>query len=155
MGFSIAIKEYDKTVTVEFDKDDVTSDEVIETMVDALVSIGYHQESIKRSIIELAEEYSYTEELMDDEEDDDSEEYHHGNVKYHCGTEYECIDSDGDLEGFQDVEELLDIASKELDKIKECKYRNGNDCCANNNTLSKECKKDLGIDNNYHFTVSF
>lgn len=39
------------------DRDDLTSTELLDLLIKSMIMLGYHQESIKRSILELAEEY--------------------------------------------------------------------------------------------------
>lgn len=39
------------------DRDDLTSTELLDLFIKSMIMLGYHQESIKRAIIELAEEY--------------------------------------------------------------------------------------------------
>ena len=52
----IKIDYYDLGLTVER-PDDISSDDLLQDFVNAMVMMGYHPDSIKRSIIELAEEY--------------------------------------------------------------------------------------------------
>ena len=47
---------YDLKMTLE-DRDDLTSTELLDLFIKSMTMLGYHQESIKRAIIELAEEY--------------------------------------------------------------------------------------------------
>ena len=44
-------------ITVEFQYSDVLINKLLEVILDALVVYGYHPESIKKSITELAKEY--------------------------------------------------------------------------------------------------
>ena len=39
------------------ERDDLTSTELLDLFIRSMIMLGYHQESIKRSIIELSEEY--------------------------------------------------------------------------------------------------
>lgn len=39
------------------DRDDLTSTELLDLFIKSMIMLGYHQESIKRAIIELAEKY--------------------------------------------------------------------------------------------------
>lgn len=39
------------------DRDDLISTELLDLFIKSMMMLGYHQESIKRAIIELAEEY--------------------------------------------------------------------------------------------------
>lgn len=39
------------------DRDDLTSTELLDLFIKSMIMLGYHQESIKTSIIELAEKY--------------------------------------------------------------------------------------------------
>ena len=39
------------------DRDDLTSTELLDLFIRSMIMLGYHQESIKRSIFELVEEY--------------------------------------------------------------------------------------------------
>lgn len=39
------------------DRDDLTSTELLDLFIKSMIMLGYHRESIKRAIIELAEEY--------------------------------------------------------------------------------------------------
>ena len=39
------------------DRDDLTSTELLDLLIKSMTMLGYHQNSIKRSILELAEEY--------------------------------------------------------------------------------------------------
>ena len=52
----ISFDYYDLKMTLE-DRDDLTSTELLNLFVKSMTVLGYHQESIKRSILELAEEY--------------------------------------------------------------------------------------------------
>ena len=52
----IRIDYYDLGLTVER-PDDITSDDLLQDFVNVMIMMGYHPESIKRSVIELAEEY--------------------------------------------------------------------------------------------------
>ena len=52
----ISFDYYDLKMTLE-DRDDLTSTELLDLLVKSMTMLGYHQESIKRSIIELSEEY--------------------------------------------------------------------------------------------------
>lgn len=52
----ISFDYYNLKMTLE-DRDDLTSTELLDLLVRSMTMLGYHQESIKRSIIELAEEY--------------------------------------------------------------------------------------------------
>ena len=53
----IRIDYYDLGLTVER-PDDITSDDLLQDFVNTMIMMGYHPESIKRSVIELAEEYN-------------------------------------------------------------------------------------------------
>ena len=53
----IKIDYYDLGLTVER-PDDITTDDLLQDFVNIMIMMGYHPESIKRSIIELAEEYN-------------------------------------------------------------------------------------------------
>ena len=52
----IKIDYYDLGLTVER-PDDITSDDLLQDFVNTMIMMGYHPESVKRSVIELAEEY--------------------------------------------------------------------------------------------------
>ena len=52
----IRIDYYDLGLTVER-PDDITSDDLLQDFVNTMIMMGYHPESVKRSVIELAEEY--------------------------------------------------------------------------------------------------
>ena len=52
----ISFDYYDLKMTLE-DRDDLTSTELLDLFIKSMTMLGYHQESIKRIIIELAEEY--------------------------------------------------------------------------------------------------
>lgn len=52
----ISFDYYNLKMTLE-DRDDLTSTELLDLLVKSMTVLGYHQESIKRSILELAEEY--------------------------------------------------------------------------------------------------
>ena len=52
----IRIDYYDLGLTVER-PDDITSDDLLQDFVNVMIMMGYHPESIKRSVIELAEGY--------------------------------------------------------------------------------------------------
>lgn len=52
----ISFDYYDLKMTLE-DRDDLTSTELLDLFIKSMTMLGYHQESIKRSILELAEEY--------------------------------------------------------------------------------------------------
>lgn len=52
----ISFDYYDLKMTLE-DRDDLTSTELLDLLIKSMTMLGYHQESIKRSILELAEEY--------------------------------------------------------------------------------------------------
>ena len=51
----ISFDYYDLKMTLE-DRDDLTSTELLDLFIKSMTMLGYHQESIKRSILELAEE---------------------------------------------------------------------------------------------------
>jgi len=53
----IKIKQYDTTITWEEASDDITSDELLSTFVNLMYALGYHPDSVIRSILELAEDY--------------------------------------------------------------------------------------------------
>lgn len=52
----ISFDYYDLKMTLE-DRDDLTSTELLDLFIKSMTMLGYHQESIKRSVLELAEEY--------------------------------------------------------------------------------------------------
>lgn len=52
----ISFDYYDLKMTLE-DRDDLTSTELLDLFIKSMTMLGYHQESIKRSILKLAEEY--------------------------------------------------------------------------------------------------
>lgn len=52
----IKIDYYDLGLTVER-PDDITTDDLLQDFINSMIMMGYHPDSIKRSIIELAEEY--------------------------------------------------------------------------------------------------
>lgn len=52
----ISFDYYDLKMTLE-DRDDLTSTELLNLFIKSMTMLGYHQKSIKRSILELAEEY--------------------------------------------------------------------------------------------------
>ena len=52
----ISFDYYDLKMTLE-DRDDLTSTELLNLFIKSMTMLGYRQESIKRSILELAEEY--------------------------------------------------------------------------------------------------
>lgn len=52
----ISFDYYDLKITLE-DRDDLTSTELLDLFIKSMTMLGYHQESIKRSVLELAEEY--------------------------------------------------------------------------------------------------
>ena len=52
----ISFDYYNLKMTLE-DRDDLTSTELLDLLMKSMIMLGYHQESIKRSILELAEEY--------------------------------------------------------------------------------------------------
>lgn len=52
----IRIDYYDLGLTVER-PDDISSGDLLQDFVNTMIMMGYHPESIKRSVIELAEEY--------------------------------------------------------------------------------------------------
>lgn len=52
----ISFDYYNLKMTLE-DRDDLTSTELLNLLIKSMIMLGYHQESIKRSILELAEEY--------------------------------------------------------------------------------------------------
>lgn len=52
----ISFDYYNLKMTLE-DRDDLTSTELLDLFIKSMTMLGYHQESIKRAIIELAEEY--------------------------------------------------------------------------------------------------
>jgi hypothetical protein len=52
----ISFDYYDLKMTLE-DRDDLTSTELLDLLIKSMLMLGYQQESIKRSILELAEEY--------------------------------------------------------------------------------------------------
>ena len=52
----ISFDYYDLKMTLE-DRDDLTSTELLNLFIRSMTMLGYYQESIKKSIIELAEEY--------------------------------------------------------------------------------------------------
>ena len=53
----IKIDYYDLGLTIER-PDDISSDDLLQDFANAMIMMGYHPESVKRSIIELAEEYN-------------------------------------------------------------------------------------------------
>ena len=52
----ISFNYYDLKMTLE-NRDDLTSTELLDLFIKSMIMLGYHQESIKRAIIELAKEY--------------------------------------------------------------------------------------------------
>ena len=52
----ISFDYYNLKMTLE-DRDDLTSTELLNLFIRSMTMLGYYQESIKKSIIELAEEY--------------------------------------------------------------------------------------------------
>lgn len=52
----ISFDYYDLKIILE-NRDDLTSTELLDLLIKSMTMLGYHQESIKRSILELAEEY--------------------------------------------------------------------------------------------------
>lgn len=52
----ISFDYYDLKITLE-DRDDLTSTELLNLFIKCMIMLDYHQESIKTSILELAEEY--------------------------------------------------------------------------------------------------
>lgn len=52
----ISFDYYDLKMTLE-DRDDLTSTELLDLLIKSMIMLGYHQNSIKRSILELSEEY--------------------------------------------------------------------------------------------------
>ena len=52
----ISFDYYDLKMTLE-EQDDLTSTELLDLFIKSMIMLGYHQESIKRAIIELAKEY--------------------------------------------------------------------------------------------------
>lgn len=50
------VEYYDTKVTVE-DRDDLVCDEMLDLFIAAMGMMGYHPESIKNAILELAESY--------------------------------------------------------------------------------------------------
>ena len=52
----ISFDYYDLKMTLEA-RDDLTSTELLDLLIKSMIMLGNHQESIKRSILELAEEY--------------------------------------------------------------------------------------------------
>lgn len=52
----ISFDYYDLKMTLE-NRDDLTSTELLNLFIKSMTMLGYHQENIKRSILELAEEY--------------------------------------------------------------------------------------------------
>jgi hypothetical protein len=52
----ISFDYYDLKMTLE-DRDDLTSTELLDLLIKSMLMLGYQQESIKKSILELAEEY--------------------------------------------------------------------------------------------------
>lgn len=52
----ISFDYYDLKMTLE-DRDDLTSTELLDLLIKSMIMLGYQQGSIKRSILELAEEY--------------------------------------------------------------------------------------------------
>lgn len=52
----ISFDYYDLKMTLE-GRNDLTSTELLDLLIKSMILLGYHQESIKRSILELAEEY--------------------------------------------------------------------------------------------------
>lgn len=51
------MKMYETAIEWKEEADDLTSDELLDIFVRITMAFGYHPDSIKRSIIELAEEY--------------------------------------------------------------------------------------------------
>lgn len=52
----ISFDYYNLKMTLE-DRDDLTSTELLDLLIKSMIMLGYHQNSIKRSILELSEEY--------------------------------------------------------------------------------------------------
>lgn len=48
---------YDRTITIEESRDDLTTYEMLELFECMLLAIGYHPDSIKQTIIERVDEY--------------------------------------------------------------------------------------------------
>ena len=52
----IRIDYYDLGLTIE-QPDDISADELLETFTRAMIMMSYHPDSVKNSVINLAEEY--------------------------------------------------------------------------------------------------
>ena len=48
---------YETTLTWQEESDDINSDEMLDIWIKLMTAFGYHPNSIKRSILDLAEDY--------------------------------------------------------------------------------------------------
>lgn len=51
------MKMYDTTIEWQEEHNDLTTDEMLDIFIRLMLAFGFHPDSIKRSVIELAEEY--------------------------------------------------------------------------------------------------
>ena len=54
----LTMENYGKKVTVEFDHSDLDINEIMEAFYSLAIGMGYHPNSFKRWVIEMAEEYN-------------------------------------------------------------------------------------------------
>ena len=55
-NMKIRIDYYDLGLTIE-QPDDISADELLETFTRAMIMMGYHPDTVKDAVFELAEEY--------------------------------------------------------------------------------------------------
>lgn len=60
-------ENYGKKIAIEIDHADITITEVFEAFETIALGLGFHPQTWKGAIIELAEEYKYQQELNDNE----------------------------------------------------------------------------------------
>ena len=53
----LKLQMYDRTITIEESRDDLTTHEMLELFKCMLLASEYHPDSIKQTIIEFADEY--------------------------------------------------------------------------------------------------
>ena len=53
----VTFEDEEKIITIEFKHLDIVVDDLLEILLNTLTVYGYHPESVKRSITELAKEY--------------------------------------------------------------------------------------------------
>ena len=53
----LELKMYETTLTWQEENDDLNSDEMLDIWIKLMTAFGYHPDSIKSSIIDLAEDY--------------------------------------------------------------------------------------------------